>query len=376
MPHRTANKLAFRCRLDGFTGYGQFCTQLARELLRRGFPLEVFPLSREDRFAEPPFEVVNAIPPYANSRQPWELVCYSVTSLPEPTPGKGSVVWTMWESTRLPESAVRRLNQYDLVLVPSLWCATVFSASGVNRPIRVVPLGIDTEVFCPLGDCLPSLGMVPDSLPRHCAGLRRMKSPTEPFVFGTAAGMANSPHRKGFDRVVKAFKRAFSSSENVRLRVKALPGDPLAGDQGDSNIEVVKEFFPSARLADWFRGLDVFVSDSGGEGWGLMQQQAMACGVPLVAARYGGVAEFFDAAAGWAVPFTLKPGCGPYEDHGLQAQMNEADLAMQLRCIAILSDGKVRHVGRNAAEAVEAFTVARSADELLAVLCEEGFRLT
>jgi glycosyltransferase involved in cell wall biosynthesis len=346
-----ARKLAFRCRLDAYTGYGQFCTQVAQWLLNAGHAVEVLPLSRCDRFGEPPVQVAAAIPPYANSRQPWELVCYAVTGLPAPTPGKRSVVWTMWESTRLPAAAVRRLNEYDLVLVPSVWCATVFSASGVDRPIRIVPLGIDTQVFSP--------------------GLHL---PAETVVFGTAAGMANSPHRKGFDRVVKAFRRAFDPADPVRLRVKALPGDPLASEQVDPRIEVVKEFYPDARLAEWYRSLHVFVSDSGGEGWGLMQQQAMACGVPLMAARFGGVAEFFEPAAGWAVDFTLKPGCGPYEDHGLQAQMDEAELVGQMRR-TVISYRAIWSFSRDAVKSAQRFCLTRSVGELLLALCKEGYRL-
>jgi glycosyltransferase involved in cell wall biosynthesis len=303
------------------------------------------------KHGSPPAEVLACIPPYRNHRQPWELVCYSVMQLPPPTAGKRSVVWTMWESTRLPIECVKRLNCYDLVLVPSAWCATVFSASGVDVPIRVVPLGIDTDVFCP--GPMPSL--------------------EEGFIFGTAAGVPQSPERKGFQRVVKAFKATFAPGSGAKLRVKGMPGEPLATDQGHPDIEVVKEFFPTEKLADWYRGLHVFVSDSAGEGWGLMQQQALACGVPLIAAPYGGIMEFFAESAGWRVPWSLRPGTGPYEGHGCQAEMDGERLTDAMASVSGVR-GSVFETKRDHARfAGKKHPIELSLGLLLRTLAEEGF---
>jgi len=352
--------IAFRCRLDAFTGYGQFCTQLIQRMLAAGLRVEVLPQSRSDKHGPPPPEVLACIPPYKNHRQPWELVCYSVTNLPEPTRGKRCVAWTMWESSRLPAECVKRLNRYDLVLVPSAWCATVFSASGVDVPIRVVPLGIDTTIFRP--------GGVPPII-------------TEGFVFGTSAGVPHTPERKGFERVVTAFKVAFPWHKNgipqcpwVKLRVKGMPGEPLATDQGHPYIEVVKEFFPTERLVDWYRGLHVFVSDSAGEGWGLMQQQALACGVPLIAARQGGIAEFFDQTCGWEVPWSLRPGTGIYEGHGCQTAMDVDYLTELLKRVSKTESSRLKLTRSCAAQQGGRHSLEACLARLLMTLAEAGFK--
>ncbi len=45
-------------------------------------------------------------------------------------------------------------------------------------------------------------------------------------------------------------------------------------------------------LKDWYCSNDVFVSAVSAEGWGLMQHESMACGRPVIVARYAGLKEF------------------------------------------------------------------------------------
>ncbi|MFN8567261.1 MAG: hypothetical protein U0Z44_07015 [Kouleothrix sp.] len=55
----------------------------------------------------------------------------------------------MLETDRLPPSWVEQANQMDEVWTPSAWGAEVFRASGVARPVYVVPLGVDAARFQP-----------------------------------------------------------------------------------------------------------------------------------------------------------------------------------------------------------------------------------
>ena len=55
---------------------------------------------------------------------------------------------------------VRQANQMDEIWVPSTFNAETFRASGVKRPIHVIPLGIDR--ICEIDDQIRSTEQQPD----------------------------------------------------------------------------------------------------------------------------------------------------------------------------------------------------------------------
>jgi glycosyltransferase involved in cell wall biosynthesis len=51
---------------------------------------------------------------------------------------------------------------------------------------------------------------------------------------------------------------------------------------------------PGSLLPGLYRAADAFVVPARGEGWGMPYGEAMACGVPTIATRWGGQLEFMD----------------------------------------------------------------------------------
>jgi glycosyltransferase involved in cell wall biosynthesis len=49
--------------------------------------------------------------------------------------------------------------------------------------------------------------------------------------------------------------------------------------------------------------LDVYVSGATCEGWGMMQQESMCCGRPLIFTNYGGLTEYCNNTNGFEVKF-------------------------------------------------------------------------
>lgn len=224
---------------------------------------------------------------------------YRATDVQFPVIGASNIIFTNWCSTKLPESAVYWLNMFTHVVVPNDWVATVFHASGVCRPIHILPLGIDTNLFRP-----------------------RAFPPMRPFIFGTAGSGA----RKGITDVIAAFQEL--TQDGIRLRIKVRPCDPMPLID-DPRIDVVHMNMPDQQLADWFQSIHVFVSASRGEGWGLLQHQAMATGRPLIACRFAGLKEFFHPGTGLEVDYRLgmaNEANGP----GWWADPNFDDMALQM----------------------------------------------
>lgn len=96
------------------------------------------------------------------------------------------------------------------------------------------------------------------------------------------------------------------------------------------------------RVADVLRGSDLFLLPSQEESFGLAALEAMACGVPVIASRVGGLPEVVvDGETGYLAPV------------GAVEEMAE-------RAIAVLRDGAVRQrMSRRAAERAGDFSVER-----------------
>lgn len=337
--------LVVRGHINAYTGYGQITIDLADQLRRRGLdpvfeaiaggPTDTFvPLPdwvwfrSVERGAGPVLQIANPhLPPLADRR---------------------TVTLTMWESSRLRESDVAALNAAELVLVPCRWNAECFIAQGVTTPIRIQPLGIDTAVFRP------------DNVHRRDSGGL--------LVFGCAGRLQHGGVRKGLQDVVTGFRAAFPRARtDVRLRVKLWPDDPALDAGDDPRIELCRDPLPIAGLADWYRGLDVFVSCSRAEGFGLQPLQALACGVPVLAGWHSGHAEYLDAGCAWDLPCRPEPAEGLYAGMGDWYVPDPDALVEQLRAIAAAPD-QVEAKGQHATRVGATWTWDRAGAVLHATL--------
>jgi glycosyltransferase involved in cell wall biosynthesis len=185
--------------------------------------------------------------------------------------------FTMFESTRLPESSVLALKYCRAVIVPSEFCANTFQESGVTAPIYIVPLGID-----PMRD-------------------RRIERCREdrPYTFlwsGTA------DWRKGWDIVYEAFGRKFGADPRVKLILHFRQALPPGWSFGDKNVEVIVGNLSNSQIRNLYQRSDCFVFPSRGEGWGLPPRQAAATGLPVIATDWGGL----DDIDRWGLPLPVQ----------------------------------------------------------------------
>lgn len=330
--------------INDFTSYGQVAIAFSRGLVASGVDVKIRASSLQERFGAVVPEDIRQRIVKGVQAGPWELLIHPPHFIP--TPGKRTAYVTMNESTRLSPVSVHLLNKAAVVIVPSQFCANTFSACGVKSPIRVVPLGIDPEIF-------------------HWRTF-----PTRGVVFGAAGRLAGSDFRKNLDGVSQAFLKAFPIGKhpNVWLKIKCHPDCPIT-EWKDSRISVTAAHLSARELADWYASLTCFISASKGEGFGLMQLQAMAVGRPIISAEFGGVTEFFDFERGFVVPHTLSPAASPYRGHW--AHVSQEDLMEQMQMVYCFQQ-VVPDTGREAASMASAFTWQMATDKLLAVLREFG----
>jgi len=190
------------------------------------------------------------------------------------------------------EEAQRHLDQ---VWVPSEYVRDGYIAGGMPpQVVKVVPNGIDLELFCPDG---PALAIDPRQEGR-CVFL---------FVGGSIM-------RKGIDLVQRAWDQAFGPDDNVLLIIKDFGSDSFYRSQNanedlrgwatrDDHAPVVftDRHLSPEQMPQLYRAADVMLLPYRGEGFCLPALEAMACATPIIHPTRGPSGEFCQQG-GWQVP--------------------------------------------------------------------------
>lgn len=201
------------------------------------------------------------------------------------------LLFTMMETRRLHQAYVERCNSADEIVVPSKWCKQVFEESGVKKPIDVVPLGVDTDIYRP--------DVEPVSFSKDL----------KDFVFLSVFGWSS---RKGPDVLLRAYLEEFSSEEPVSLLISSR----YFGSTHESKKQVLRneiarissmvnnpkkphvclfgDVLSDAMMPCLYASADCYVLISRGEGFGLPFLESAACNVPVIASRYSGQTDFLD----------------------------------------------------------------------------------
>lgn len=182
----------------------------------------------------------------------------------------------------LPMEWVKIMNSPEVkeVWTPSNYCKQAFMKSGVQKPITVIPHGINPDVWKPLGYQW-----------KH----------DEPFTYLWMGTTHNT--RKGMDVAVKAFSQAFKPEDNVRLILKTnkiydsrvdankiIKKNLIVG--GNSNIYVIDDELTEQEMVELVNLSQVYISPHRSEGFGINILQTLATGIPVIATRATGNMDF------------------------------------------------------------------------------------
>ena len=170
------------------------------------------------------------------------------------------------------------------------------AASYLERPATVVMHGVDTTVFAPAPDraaARRALGLAEDATILGCFGRIRAQKGVDLLV---EAALRLLPDRPGVQIVftgrITEDNRAFHADLVARLTAAGLA----------DRVRFLGEV-PWADVVRLYQVLDLFVAPARWEGFGLTPLEAMACGVPVVAARVGA----FEALIAEGVTGSLVP---------------------------------------------------------------------
>lgn len=259
------------------------------------------------------------------------------------------LVYTMFESDKIPADWPEYLHEADEVLVPSKWCQDVFAKAGVKT--TVVPLGYNDRVFQFVDRPIP--------VEKH-----------EPFTFV----MYNSFNiRKGFKEVFQAFVQEFRPDEPVKLILKTthtVPPIPMPKGMYP-NIEIVCGEVSEKDLAALLARSHCFVYPSRGEGFGLTPLEAMATGIPAIVPNAHGISEYFSKDHMLEVKVAEKcPGLYNRfkgQDVGEMVVCDVDDLRAKMR-YAFTHQQEMHDLGKRASEYVKAWTYEQTATKLQKII--------
>jgi glycosyltransferase involved in cell wall biosynthesis len=193
----------------------------------------------------------------------------------------------MTEVDRIPPDWVEALNQVDEVWTVSGWSRTVFADSGVTRPIRIVPGGVDPGLF----------------------KVKTNSSQVDgKYRFLTVGKLEE---RKNYAALFRAYVDEFKPTEPVELIVHF-------GHITDPREVFSKVFLPRRhapirfspavareQMVDLYHSADAFVLPTRGEGWGLAIMEAMCCGLPVITTGIGPILEYANPATALLLDYDL-----------------------------------------------------------------------
>lgn len=220
-----------------------------------------------------------------------------------------SVGFSYWESSRLPDKFVNKMNKMDEIWTTSKWAKDVFIDSGVEIPIQTFDLGFDSSIY-------KLQTSVPDG----------------DFVF---LSIGSPSTRKNTQTSLNAFLKLYNGIEGYKLIVKSAgppdcridKGTPLQRSIYDHpQIEVIDYELSEHQLSALYDRAHCLLYPTSGEGWGMIPFNAIGKGIPTICTNATACTEYASLSIPLEYTWSKKNMNGIYKDCGVWAEPDFDDL--------------------------------------------------
>lgn len=163
------------------------------------------------------------------------------------------------------------------IVTPSKWLAELTKQSFMGKyPIKVINNGIDLNIFKPTESNLREKFNIP---------------PEKSIILGVSNGWTK---KKGVDVFLELAKRLDNKKYQIVLVGKN-------GNDFSDNIITIQHTHNQQELAEIYTAADLFVNPTREEVFGIVNIEALACGIPVVTFNTGGSPECIDNKCGTVV---------------------------------------------------------------------------
>lgn len=211
--------------------------------------------------------------------------------------GRYRIGYWAYELSRIPSDWVRVAHAFDELWAPSRFVADAMAASGVMKPIRVMP---------------------------HPVGLEIARTAPAPGTYFTVLAMgdfASSAERKNIAGAIAIYTRVFPDpATGQRLIIKTHSGSSspeavrtiahLADTRPD--ISVVDRAIPHDEVMQLIASAHVLLSPHRAEGYGLPLAEALLLGVPVLATGWSANVDFMADAPELLIRHAMIPVADPH----------------------------------------------------------------
>lgn len=203
------------------------------------------------------------------------------------------VAWLPIDHVDVPATVSDAL--FDSPVLPVSYSAHGLAAlqrHGVNSA-RYVPMGVDTKVY---------------HMVKRTDARERLGWPQKAFIMGMVGANTGFPNRKAIPETLEAYKRFQNANPSVETlfylhtRLSTASGgfdvkECIRQNGITDGLVTVDQFLlnrglPPNYMCDVYNAMDVLLSPSYGEGFGIPMVEALACGTPIIGTRVTSIPEF------------------------------------------------------------------------------------
>jgi len=197
------------------------------------------------------------------------------------SPFKYNIGFTMLETDKVTPYWAAKCNTMDAIFTPSVFCLSSFMQSGIVKPIRIVPFGVDPSKYTPEGEKLLDL-------------------PTK-YNFLTVGQWLVQGDRKNIVGVLRTFHNLFKGNKDVGLILKtyhesagtrdklsittsieALRKEAGLSVNDSPQVYLVHGAMSEENMIKLYRNADCFLMPTTGEAWGMPLLEAAIMGIPCI----------------------------------------------------------------------------------------------
>jgi glycosyltransferase involved in cell wall biosynthesis len=210
-----------------------------------------------------------------------------------PYEGKKNYIFTMHEQATLQlgkENWPEILNKLDLLITPSAWNRQIFKDLGITTPIEVCPLGSDPDIFYPFKNKFKMISVFSG------LGSGSSRENWEDTIRAYFRAFANGKDLDKVELVFKTWQWKKENWENIFNKIRKEEG--IHHDLCPQ-ITIIDEELSDEALRDLYHQSTVAIKNANRESWGLGANEAILCGVQMIASRVQPLPVFMPLNTHW-----------------------------------------------------------------------------